>query len=52
MSGYSHNSIVHEGRLNSDAELLTKPFAKGDLAQAVRHLLDGAAVEAGHANPG
>jgi CheY-like chemotaxis protein len=42
MSGYSHDSIVHEGRLDPDAELLAKPFGKGDLAQAVRHLLDGA----------
>jgi PAS domain S-box-containing protein len=42
MSGYSHDSIIHEGRLDTDAELLAKPFGKGDLAQAVRHMLDDA----------
>ncbi len=40
MSGYSPDSVIHDGRLDPEAELLTKPFLKGDLALAVRRLLD------------
>jgi CheY-like chemotaxis protein len=42
MSGYAENAIVHEGRLDAGTVLLSKPFRKGDLAQIVRHTLDGA----------
>jgi PAS domain S-box-containing protein len=41
MSGYSQDNIVHEGRLDAGAKLLTKPFRKADLARAVREALDG-----------
>jgi PAS domain S-box-containing protein len=43
MSGYAQDNIVHEGRLDAGAKLLTKPFRKADLARAVREALDGAA---------
>ena len=49
MSGFSQDNIVHDGRLDPGAKLLTKPFRKGDLALAVRNALDAAAVEPGHA---
>jgi len=52
VSGFSQDNIVHDGRLDPGAKLLTKPFRKGDLALAVRNALDAAAVEPGHANPG
>lgn len=41
MSGYSRDDIVHDGRIDPGARLLTKPFHKGDLARAVRDALDG-----------
>jgi CheY-like chemotaxis protein len=52
VSGFSQDNIVHDGRLDPGAKLLTKPFRKGDLALAVRNALDAATVEPGHANPG
>jgi CheY-like chemotaxis protein len=45
VSGFSQDNIVHDGRLDPGAKLLTKPFRKGDLALAVRNALDAAAVE-------
>jgi PAS domain S-box-containing protein len=42
MSGYTENAMIHQGRLESGAPLLSKPFRKRDLAQAMRRLLDGA----------
>ena len=45
VSGFSQDNIVHDGRLDPGAKLLTKPFRKGDLALAVRNALDTAAVE-------
>jgi FixJ family two-component response regulator len=42
MSGYSRDDIVHDGRIDPDSRLLTKPFHKGDLARAVREALDNA----------
>ena len=43
VSGFSQDNIVHDGRLDPGAKLLTKPFRKGDLALAVRNALDAAA---------
>ncbi len=39
-TGYARNAIVHQGRLDPGVELITKPFAYGDLAARVRELLD------------
>ncbi|HZX87633.1 MAG TPA: PAS domain S-box protein [Reyranella sp.] len=52
VSGFSQDNIVHDGRLDAGAKLLTKPFRKGDLALAVRNALDAAPVEPGHAIAG
>ncbi len=41
MSGYTEDAIMHHGRLDTDAELLQKPFRRADLARAVRKVLDG-----------
>ena len=38
-SGHSQEALVHEGRLDPGVKLLTKPYRKRDLAQAVRELL-------------
>jgi len=46
-SGYTQNAIVHNGRLDSDVFLLSKPYRKDDLARKLRSLLD--APEAGSA---
>lgn len=39
-SGYTENSIVHQGRLDKGFNLLQKPFRKADLARQIRHALD------------
>ena len=40
MTGYSRNAIVHQGRLDPGVELIQKPLTTGDLAAAVRKVLD------------
>jgi signal transduction histidine kinase/DNA-binding response OmpR family regulator len=40
-SGYTQNAIVHNGRLDEDAFLLSKPYRKDELARKLRSLLDG-----------
>jgi PAS domain S-box-containing protein len=42
MSGYSEETISHDGRLDAGTLLLSKPFHKNDLAQIVRKALDAA----------
>ena len=42
MSGYSQDVVVNDGRLAPEAQLLTKPLHKADLALAVRRMLDSA----------
>jgi PAS domain S-box-containing protein len=39
-SGYTENSIVHQGRLDAGVYLLSKPYQKPDLAQKLREVLD------------
>ena len=34
-SGYTENAIVHHGRLDEGVALLSKPYAKGDLARKI-----------------
>ena len=41
-SGYTQNSIIHQGRLDADIELLSKPYKKQDLARRLRAVLDRA----------
>jgi PAS domain S-box-containing protein len=40
MSGYSELAAVNHGRIAPDAEILSKPFRKVDLAQRLRETLD------------
>jgi CheY-like chemotaxis protein len=38
-SGYTQNAIVHNGRLDDDAFLLSKPYRKEELARKIRGIL-------------
>lgn len=39
-TGYSRNAIVHQGRLDADVQLISKPFTFDQLAARVRDVLD------------
>jgi nitrogen-specific signal transduction histidine kinase/CheY-like chemotaxis protein len=39
-TGYAKNAIVHNGVLDSDVEMISKPFTVETLARAVRRILD------------
>jgi FixJ family two-component response regulator len=39
-TGYADDSMFQRGRLDDNAELLTKPFNRTRLAEQVRRLLD------------
>ena len=38
-SGYTEDAIVHQGRLDTDAQLLGKPYPRAELARAIRRAL-------------
>jgi PAS domain S-box-containing protein len=40
MTGYSHNAIVHQGRLDPGVALIQKPITQDQLATRIRGLLD------------
>ena len=40
-TGYARNAIVHQGRLDSDVELLPKPFTREELAVRIHAVLNG-----------
>ena len=40
-TGYARNAIVHHGRLDPGAALITKPFATNELAAKVWSILNG-----------
>jgi len=42
-SGYTQNAIVHNGRLDDDAFLLSKPYRKDELARKLRSVFTGTA---------
>ena len=39
-TGYTRNAIIHQGRLDAEVELLTKPFTADALSRKVRQILD------------
>ena len=39
-SGYTQDAIVHDGRLDSDVELLSKPYTREALARKIRQVLN------------
>ena len=39
-SGYTQDSIVHDGRLDADVDLLSKPYSREALARKVRQVLN------------
>ncbi|RBP16046.1 signal transduction histidine kinase [Roseiarcus fermentans] len=41
-TGYTRNAIVHDGRLDPDVRLITKPYTREDLARALRRAIDEA----------
>ena len=42
-SGYTQNAIVHNGKLDDDAFLLSKPYRKDELARKLRSVFGGTA---------
>lgn len=40
-TGYTRNAIIHHGRLDTDVDLLTKPFTTEALARKVRQVIEG-----------
>ncbi|ONG48458.1 hypothetical protein BKE38_21865 [Pseudoroseomonas deserti] len=46
-SGYTANAIIHDGRLDEDVQLLSKPYRREDLARHLRRALGAAAPEPG-----
>jgi PAS domain S-box-containing protein len=44
-SGYTDNAIIHQGRLDEGVHLISKPYAKADLARRIAQLLADASGE-------
>jgi len=42
MTGYSHNAVVHHGRLDAGVDLIQKPLTRAVLATRIRGLMDAA----------
>jgi signal transduction histidine kinase/DNA-binding response OmpR family regulator len=54
-SGYTQNAIVHNGKLDDDALLLSKPYRKDELARKLRSVFAGTAtgpIRPPHGAPG
>ncbi len=50
-TGYTRNAIIHQGRLDAEVELLTKPFTADALARKLRQILDGQPAGAASSAP-
>jgi CheY-like chemotaxis protein len=44
-SGYSHNAVIQQGRLDPDEQWLAKPFSCETLSRKVRQVLDADAEQ-------
>ncbi len=44
-SGYTQNSVIHNGRLDEGVELLSKPYRREQLARRLRKLLTSSSTE-------
>jgi len=44
-SGYTDNAIIHQGRLDEGVHLISKPYAKAELARRIAALLADPAME-------
>ncbi len=51
-SGYTHNAIVHGGRLDPGVQLLSKPYSRSQLAAKVRQVLGNNETETPHNDAG
>jgi len=40
MSGYSHDALIHQGRMDDAVVLLQKPFRRAELAVKLREALE------------
>jgi len=45
-SGYTENAIVHHGRLDDGVNLISKPYARDDLARKLAQMLASGPVGA------
>lgn len=45
MTGYTRNAIVHHGRLDAGAHLLSKPFTVDQLARKLRDVFSAHSLE-------
>jgi DNA-binding LytR/AlgR family response regulator len=43
-SGYTENAFIHNGRLEAGVLLLSKPYAKSELARMIRKALDDSRI--------
>lgn len=44
-TGYARDAIVHNGRLDANVDLLSKPFSFAELASRLRRVLDAASQD-------
>ncbi len=47
MSGYPEAAMMHDGRLDPDITLLSKPYRPADLARSIRQVLDSRTIRDG-----
>jgi PAS domain S-box-containing protein len=51
-SGYSQDSIIHDGKLDAGVQLLEKPYTRAALAAKIRDVLDGTSGSEAHKDAG